>query len=87
MKHASEETLRGLTSLLARIRSIDGLVEKSPGVFFRKSKAFMHFHEDREGIFVDVRLHVDEPFNRLPVTTSRQQSALVARVRRALSEK
>jgi len=51
----------GLTSLLTRIRSIDGLVEKSPGVFYRKSKAFLHFHEDPEGPFVDVRIHVDEP--------------------------
>jgi hypothetical protein len=85
MKHASEETLMGLTSLLTRIRSIDGLVEKSPGVFYRKSKAFLHFHEDPEGPFVDVRIHVDEPFTRLPVTTSRQQSALVSIIGRALS--
>ena len=85
MKHASTEALMGLTSLLTQIRSIDVLVEKSPGVFYRRSKAFLHFHEDSEGLFVDVRLHVDEPFTRLPVTTSRQQSALVSDIRRALS--
>jgi hypothetical protein len=86
MKHASEETLTGLTSLLTRIRSFDGLVEKSPGVFYRRSKAFLHFHEDPEGLFVDVRFRDDEPFTRLPVTTSRQQSTLVAGIRRALSD-
>ena len=86
MKHASEETLTGLTSLLTRIRSFDGLVEKSPGVFYRRSKAFLHFHEDPEGLFVDVRTHDDQPFTRLPVTTSRQQSALIEMIRRALSD-
>lgn len=85
MKHASEATLKELTPLLERIRSMDGLVEKRPGVFYRKSKAFMHFHEDPEGLFVDVRLDFDEPFTRLPVTTSRQRSALISSVRRALS--
>ena len=86
MKHASEETLKVLTSLLTRIRSMDGLVEKRPGVFYRKSKAFVHFHEDPEGLFVDVRTHDDQPFTRLPVTTSRQQSALIEMIRRALSD-
>jgi hypothetical protein len=84
MEHASESTLLELTSLLERLRSFEGLVEKRPGVFYRKTKAFLHFHEDPKGLFVDVRLKADEPFARLPVTTSNQQSALIAKVERAL---
>jgi len=80
MKHASESTLDGMSALLDRLRSIDGLVEKRPGVFYRRSKAFLHFHEDPVGIFADLRLNVDAPFTRLPVTTRRQQSALVAAI-------
>jgi len=54
-------------------------------VLYRRSKAFLHFHEDPEGLFVNVRLHVDEPFTRLPVTTSLKRSALVSDIKRALS--
>jgi hypothetical protein len=87
MKHASASTLKVLASLLERLRTFEGLVEKSPGVFYRKSKAFLHFHEDPKGIFVDVRLKSDEPFTRLPVTTAHQRSTLVSRVERALRTK
>jgi hypothetical protein len=84
VKHASESTLEGLSTLLEQLRSIDGLVEKRPGVFYRRSKAFLHFHEDPSGLFVDLRLAVTEPFTRLPVTTRRQQTELVATIKHAL---
>jgi hypothetical protein len=84
VKHASESTLEGLSTLLDRLRSIDGLVEKRPGVFYRRSKAFLHFHEDPSGIFVDIRINVDEPFTRLPVSTRGQQSELVSTITCAL---
>jgi hypothetical protein len=85
MQHASEETLKRLTLLLGQLRAMDGLVEKRPGVFYSKSKAFLHFHEDPAGIFVDVRLRTDDPFTRLPVTSRRQQSALVTDIKQALA--
>ena len=84
MQHASEATLRELTPLLERLRSLQGLVEKRPGVFYRSSKAFLHFHEDPAGIFVDVRLHQDDPFVRLRVTSDREQNALFAKIERAV---
>ena len=86
MKHASPETLNELAAVLARLRTIEGLVERSPGVFYRKSKPFLHFHEDPRGLFVDVRFRTEDDFTRLPVTTSRQQSSLVHRIERALSQ-
>jgi hypothetical protein len=85
MRHASEETLQRLAWLLKQLRAMDGLVEKGPGVYYRKSKAFLHFHEDPAGIFVDVRLRHDDPFTRLAVTTRKQQSALVTEIKRALA--
>lgn len=84
MKHASESTLEGLSALLDQLRSIDGLVEKRPGVFYRRSKTFLHFHEDPSGFFVDIRVRIDDPFTRLPVTTRGQQSELVSTIMRAL---
>jgi hypothetical protein len=85
MRHASEATLKELTPLLERLRAFDELIEKSPGSFYRKSKAFLHFHEDPLGIFVDVRLVSSEPFTRLRVTTQRERATLVAEVKRALA--
>ena len=87
MKHASASTPEVLASLLERLRAFEGLVEKRPGVFYRNSKAFLHFHEDPSGLFVDVRLKTDEPFSRLPVTTAHQQSTLIAKVDCALRRK
>lgn len=84
VKHASESTLEGLSAFLDRLRSIDGLVEKRPGVFYRRSKAFLHFHEDPSEIFVDIRVKIDDPFTRRPVTTRSQQSELVSTIMRAL---
>ena len=74
MKHASLETLRRLEPLLARIRALDGLVERKPGIFYRKSSAFLHFHEDDAGLFADAKLNgVD--FERMPVSTPEQCEA------------
>jgi hypothetical protein len=84
MRHASAETLQRLAPLLQQIRAMDGLVEKGPGVFYRKSKAFLHFHDDPAGIFVDVRLRHQDPFTRFAVTTRKQQADLVSEIRRAL---
>src|ERR1700722_12685223 len=85
MQHASRATLDELSSLLEQLRALEGLVEKRPGVFYRKSRAFLHFHEDPAGLFVDVRFRPDEEFIRLPVTTRRQQSSFVSDVKRALA--
>ena len=75
MKHATPAALDQLEPLLARIRGIPGLVERKPGTFYRKSSAFLHFHEDEAGLFADAKLNgVD--FERMPVSTSREREAL-----------
>lgn len=47
--------------------------------FYRRPRAFLHFHHDPKGMFADVRFGDD--FVRLPVDTLAQQADLVARVR------
>jgi hypothetical protein len=54
MKHAGAAALAGVAELIAQIRR-PGLVEKKTGVFYRKGQAFLHFHEDPAGMFVDIR--------------------------------
>ena len=45
MKHASEESLEKITGLLSAIRNFPGLREKKTGIFYKKGKAYLHFHE------------------------------------------
>jgi hypothetical protein len=47
-------------------------------VFYRKSQAFAHFHEDRAGMFGDLR--EGGQWRRLDVTTSAGQQAFLAAV-------
>ena len=82
MKHAGPETLLALHGLLSQLRLLPGLVEKRPGVFYAKSRACVHFHEDPLGMFADVRLGGDA-FDRFPVNTAAQQAAVLKAVSRA----
>ena len=85
VRHASPADLERISDLLAKLRSTDGLVERTPGVFYRRSRAFLHFHEDPTGMFADVRLAGDD-FTRLRVTSRSQQASLLRQVRRAVGE-
>ena len=79
MKHAGPAALDELESLLEALRTVDGLKEKSRGVFYRGSKAFLHFHEDPAGLFADVR-GAGGDFDRLPVGTAPERSVLLRRL-------
>jgi len=83
MKHAGAAALAALAPLLKRLRGLDGLSERKVGTFYLRSSAFLHFHEDPEGLFADVKLDGTE-FTRLPVDTLAQQDALVELVTKAL---
>ncbi|MBX3483502.1 hypothetical protein [Phenylobacterium sp.] len=77
MKHASAATLDLLEPLLGDIRAL-GLRETSRGVFYRKGRAFLHFHEDPKGLFADVRDTDGRDFERFDVTTADGRAALLA---------
>ena len=65
MKHAGAAVLDQLEPLLDRIRASGVLREKSRGVFYLKSRAYLHFHEDPAGMFVDIRAADGKDFDRL----------------------
>ena len=75
MRHARPAALDELEPLLRQVRALPGLTEKPRGVFYRKSKAFLHFHEDPAGLFADARLGDD--FDRFRVQTAKEQADLV----------
>jgi hypothetical protein len=83
MKHAGPATLQTLAPLLARVRALPGLVERSPGCFYKGSKAFLHFHDDPSGTHADVRFAQPE-FTRMRVASEQEQEALVKVVAQAL---
>lgn len=78
MKHAGQAALDRLEELLVALRQHQGLKEKKRGIFYRKSNAFLHFHEDGEQLFADLRL--DSDWERFPVNTPVEQEALLAQV-------
>jgi hypothetical protein len=82
VKHAGPAALNGIEPMLAALRELPGLKEKSRGTFYRGSKAFLHFHEDPAGMFADVRLAGD--FERMRVSTRREQDACLRKVRSVL---
>ena len=79
MKHVSSEGLDRLEGLLGQLRRREGLEEKKRGVFYRKSRAFLHFHEDPAGLFADVRLGALD-FDRYPVDSRADWKSLLARI-------
>jgi hypothetical protein len=78
MKHAGPETLSKLGTLLKRLRKLP-LKEKAPGVFYFRSRAFLHFHDDEAGIFADIRLAAD--WERHCVSAKSAQTELLAQAR------
>jgi len=83
VRHITPARLDAIEDLLARLRAVDGLVERSRGVFYRRSRAFLHFHEDGDDVYADVRLD-DVEFARMRVTTKTEQRALITSVRRVV---
>lgn len=82
MRHARPDDLDKLEPLLAKLRRLGGMKEKSRGLFYRGSRAFLHFHEHEGGFFADVRIADD--FERFAATTVADRKALLSAVVKAL---
>jgi hypothetical protein len=85
MRHARAEALDRLEPVLAEIRALPGLTEKSRGIFYRKARAFLHFHEDPAGLFADLRAADGGDFERIDLTALENRARLVALARARLS--
>lgn len=83
MRHARPEDLDRLEPLLVRLRAFPTLTERSRGVFYRKSRAFLHFHADPAGLFADVR--AADGFERIKVDEAAGADSLVAQVKKLLA--
>ena len=83
VRHARDDALDELEPLLRELRRLDGLTEKKRGTFYRRSRAFLHFHEDPAGLFADVRL--GDEFERVRVNTAAERKELLRRIRKTVS--
>lgn len=83
MKHATTETIAKLEPLLNRIRKFRELKEKKPGIYYYKFNAFLHFHEDGNQVYADIKL-IPPNFERFPASTSEQQDQLISLIQRKI---
>lgn len=85
MRHARDQDLDRLEPLLAELRALPGMVEKKRGVFYRKSRSFLHFHEDPKGLFADIGGGPGGDFERIDVTEAAGRARLLAIARLRLA--
>lgn len=78
MKHATPATLSTIETLLRHVRSHPNLTERKPGIFYRKSVAFLHFHEDPAGLFADLK--GPSGFDRFPANSAAKRTRLLREV-------
>jgi len=85
MKHAGPAALDALEPLLIEMRKCESLRERKRGAFYRGGSGFLHFHEDPEGFFADVKLEQGGDFTRFRVSTVAERKRFLNLARKAAS--
>ena len=83
MKRAGPEALDGIEELLVALRERAVLTERKRGIFYLRSKAFLHFHEDPTGMHADLLVGGDV---RLRAQTRAEWRALLKHVDNVLKQ-
>ena len=81
MKQAGPSALDRLEPLLLLVRSFPGFKEKRRGVFYWRSRACLHFHEDGGDLWADLRPPGESDFTRLSADGTTAQAAILARLK------
>lgn len=84
MIHATDSALDKLEPLLKKLRSFPSLKERGRGIFYLRSSAFLHFHEDANGLFADVK--IAGSWNRHAVNSTAEQATVIKVVGNTLSQ-
>jgi hypothetical protein len=58
---AKKTTLQQLDPWLDEVRALGivGLVEKANGAFYQRRNGILHFHEDADGVYADIKVAGD----------------------------
>ncbi|MDQ6629962.1 MAG: hypothetical protein M3Z29_16180 [Pseudomonadota bacterium] len=81
MTRADAAALQALSPLLRQLREIKGVQEKSPGIFYARRDAFVHFHDENGVLFADLKKPGGAGFDRFAVATPAEQRKLVDEAR------
>ena len=79
MRHAGPAALDRLGDLLDAVRAHEGVREPRRGVFYRKGKAWLHFHEDPAGLFADLRVGAE--WQRFAISDPAGRTELLAAIK------
>ena len=81
MSRAKKSTLQQLEPWLQEVRAlgIDGLVEKANGAFYKRRVGILHFHEDGDGVYADVK--VDGDWQRVQIDRADGKRAVLRMLR------
>lgn len=83
MKALKASTLHSLNPLLDVLRAHSALREVRPAEFALDDKDFVHFHEDSDAVFADVRLKGEGRVH-MPVSSPAEQAEFLERIDRTL---
>ena len=64
---------------------IDGLIEKANGAFYQRRVGILHFHEDAEGVYADVKISGD--WRRVEIDRADGRRRVLDLLRREYGEK
>lgn len=81
MARADAQALQTLLPLLRQLREIKGVQEKSPGIFYARRDAFVHFHDDAGVLHADLKKPGGSGFDSFPLATPAEQRKLVDEAR------
>lgn len=86
MAHCPFELLEDLAPALDRLRKLDLIVERKPGIFYIRSDGFLHFHIKGEARWAHVKQSKRGTWAELPIplkATTKQKAAFVDAVIKA----
>ena len=78
LRHAIAEDLDKIEDLLRRVRQLKQLREAKIGIFYLKSIAFLHFHEDAGRFFADLK--IENNFERFSINTKNEKDFLLSKI-------
>jgi hypothetical protein len=77
MARAGPDALKVLAPVLRQLREIKGVAEKTPGTFYARRDAFIHFHDEDGVLHADLKKPGGAGFDRYPLATPVEQRKLV----------
>src|SRR5215831_1592657 len=81
MRHATDADLDRLAPFLCKLREIKELVERKRGIFYWRSKSFLHFHEHEGAFYADVRL-TEGDFTRMRIGKISEFKRMLSAIRK-----